>query len=336
MKIYIDESGDFNVEKSEYVSVIAGVIIPENKAYKLDALFNKLKRKVSLKEKDDNGEIKGSLLNPHNLKFVFEFLAKNLDFQIALVIFDHKSTTAKHILEHRMGQAERFQKGKDYYLTGPVKAKAVLDFFDEKKRWVERRDLISDVLYIQLALQVQIIEQALKKIFVHYYDDCYRRLCFEKFTFIIDRKNKKIKKPEKYISELIYGFLETQWSSKEPYIMIDKLGKNEHPMTKFDVNKDGKIGTDLKKLFGEGLKFEDSKNHKGLQLADIIASGVRRIVLGEIDRNIFNLIRKNSAFFERKWRAVTLATFCLKGNKCPKERTELYKFLEKSPEENPV
>ncbi len=336
MKIFIDESGDFNFNNNSYVSVITAVIVPENKNYKLENLFAKLEKKVSLKEKDGNGEIKGCLLSPENLKFVFEFLSKNLDFRITIAIFDHKSNTSKDIYEHRIGQAERFQRGKDYYLTGPVKAKSVLDFFDEKKRWAERRDLISDVLYVQLALQVQVIKKTLQKLYVHYYDDKYRRLCFEEFSFIIDRKNKKIKKPEKYISELIFGFLETQWSNREPYVMIDSLAKKGHPMTKFDkTTKEGKVGTDLKKLFGKGLRFEDSKNYIGLQMADIVASGVRRIILGEIEKNLFDLIRKNAAFFERKWKPVSFNTFCLRGKKCPKERTKIYKFLEKSPRNIP-
>lgn len=300
MKIYIDESGDFNFNNRSCVSVVASVVIPENKAYKLESFFIKLKERASLKEKDDNGEIKGYLLNSQNLEFTFEFLSRNLDFRITIAIFDHKSNTPEDIYEHRMGQAERFQKGKDYYLAGPVKAKSILDFFDEKKRWVERKDLISDVLYVQLTLQVQVIKETLEKLFVHYYDYSYRRLCFEEFAFIIDRKNKKIKKPEKYISDLIFGFLETQWSNREPYVMIDNLTKKEHPMTNFNkVTKEGKVGTDLKKLFGNGLKFKDSKNHFGLQLADIIASGVRRIILGEIEKNMFDLIRKNAAFFKK-------------------------------------
>lgn len=146
MKIYIDESGDFNFNNGSYVSVIASVVVPENKDYKLETFFVKLKKKISLKEKDDNGEIKGCLLNSQNLKFTFEFLSRNLDFRITLAIFDHKSSTSEDIYEHRIGQAERFQRGKDYYLMGPVKAKSVLDFFDEKKRWAERSDLISDTI----------------------------------------------------------------------------------------------------------------------------------------------------------------------------------------------
>ena len=70
MKIYIDESGDFNFKNSSYVSVIASVVIPENKAYKLETFFTKLKKKVSAQEKDDNGEIKGCLLSSQNIQFV--------------------------------------------------------------------------------------------------------------------------------------------------------------------------------------------------------------------------------------------------------------------------
>lgn len=331
MKIFIDESGDFNTEDVNGVSVITAVVVPENKNYKLERFFAKLNERVSFNEKDANGEIKGYKLEPENLEFVFQFLSKNRDFRIVLNIFDHKMTSKSDIEEHRKGQAEKFQKGKEFYSAGPVKAKPVLDFLDEKKRWAERSDLISDVLYVQLALQVQVIEESLRKMVLHYHDESYRRLCFEEFSFIIDRKNKRIKKPEKYISELIYGFLENQRSKRAPYAVIDSLGKSGHPFTKFDRDVDGQIGTDLKKLLGDGLRFEDSKAHLGIQLADIIASGVRRIALGKADKDLFNLIRANAAFFEKKWQTISLTTFCLSGKKCPKERALLYKFLQKAP-----
>lgn len=336
MKIYIDESGDFNVKDRNNVSVLASVVVPENKEYKLEKLFEKLSKKVTKEEKDETGEIKGYLLKPENIKFVFMFLSRNIDFRITSVIFDHSITKTKDVAEHRIGQAQRFQMGKDYYLTGPVKAKAVLDFFDEKKRWVERSDLISDVLYIQLSLQVQVISETFKKMLVHYYDDVYRRLCFDNFTFIIDRKNKKIKKPEKYISQLIFGFLETQWSGRKPYATISNLGENGHPFTKFDKEVNGRVGTDLKKLFGDGLQFGDSKNYVGLRLVDIIANGIRRIALERLEKEVFDLIRKNSAFFEEKWRPVSLATFCLSGKRKTGNRSKLYGYLQRKPKNLPL
>lgn len=336
MKIYIDESGDFNFNDRDGVSVIASVVIPENKEYKLERFLGRLQKKATREEKDGNGEIKGYLLKPQNVKSVFEFLSRNIDFRITVAIYDHQATNANDITQHRKGQAKKFQAGKDYYLTGPVKARAVTDFIDEKKRWIERKDLISDVIYIQLALQVKVIEETLKKTLVHYYDDSYRRLCFEEFTFIIDRKNKKIKKPEKYISQLIYKFLENQWGGGKPYVVISNLSEKNHPFTKFDVKKDGRVGFDIKKLFGNGLKFEDSKNHAGLRLVDIIASAMRRIALSKIDKEIFNLIRKNAAFFEDHWRPVSIATFCLTGKRKPKDRANLYGFLQKKPNNRPI
>lgn len=336
MEIYIDESGDFNFKDKNRVSVIASVVIPENKKYKLKKFLKKLHEKVSIEEKDAEGEIKGCAMRLENLRLVFDFLSKNIDFRITLAVFDHSLSSEEDIVQHRLKQGEKFQAGKEHYLTGTVKAKAVTNFFDEKKRWVERSDLISDVLYIQLSLQVQVIEETLKKILVHYYDDSYRGQCFKKFTFIIDRKNKKMKKPEKYISELIYGFLETEWSGRKPYVTIDDLGKNNHPFMKFDVKKNGRVGTDLKKILGDGLKFEDSKNYDGIQLADFIASGVRRIIIGDVDKSLFNLIRKNAAFFENGWQPVTIATFCLTGQKKKIGNSDIYNFLQRSPKDRPL
>ena len=328
MKIYIDESGDFDLKNTSKTSLIVAIIVPENREYKLIKFFEKLYKRALTHEKDANGEIKGYLMDEDNIKFVYSFLEANKDVRIVAHVFDSGMNTPDDIRWHREEQAKRFVKGKEHYLTGPVKAKSVTDFIDEKERWTKRRDLISDELFIQLILQVNVIREALHKILVHYHADCYRGKCFESVDVIIDRKNKKIKKPEKFILDVLYGFLETKWAERENYIVIDSLCKNNHPFLKFNIKDGNVICTDLKKLFGKGIVFEDSKEHIGLQLADIIASSLRRIILGKVDKKMFDQIRTNGAYFRKNWQAVTICTFRKKRTIQNKDRNDIYKFIQ--------
>lgn len=330
MKIFIDESGDFNTKLDEGVSVLVGIVVPENKEYKLINFFEKLNKRLTLKEKDANGEIKGCLMDEKNVEYAFSFLSANRDFRIVVQIFDNQINSPENIKWHRIEQAKRFQKGKELYFAGPAKGKEVLDFFDEKKRWAERDDIVSDVLFVQLTLQVSIIREAMQKILVHYHADNYKKVCFEGIDVVIDRKNKKMKQPEKYISDVLLGFLENQRSGRENWITIDKIGKKDHPFSKFDIEIDGHTATDLKKLFGKGISFEDSKKFLGIQLADIVASNIRRIILGNINKELFNLIRPNCGYFKNKWNAVNICSFREKGT-LASEKGAMYTFLQKAP-----
>ena len=69
----------------------------------------------------------------------------------------------------------------------------------------------------------------------------------------------------------------TGWSHDEPFTTIEGIHTTNHPLVK---NWDAEEGLDIGKIFRDNVHYVSSATSKGIQLADMTASLVRRAVIG--------------------------------------------------------
>ncbi|MBU1018106.1 DUF3800 domain-containing protein [Patescibacteria group bacterium] len=300
MEVFIDESGNFDLKQADDVSVLCTLIIPDCAKKKLDSFWKRFEKQVSKSERDSNGEIKGSQLLDSNMNKVFTFIGRNLDIRLCVSIIPHAQHTTAKMQTHRADQAKRLKNAKEKYMSGPVKAKAVKDFIEEKERWAENPKKIGDADYVKMQMMNTQLSEALKKIFMHYYGRKYAK-SFEEFDFFVDESSSK--KMKKYINETLVPTLDSRANGLR-LNMIEGFEHEGHPVKKYLTEIDGKEGYSISQIFKNGVQFVDSKDYVGIQLVDIVAAGVRQMTLGERPVEMFNPVKKNAAFYEERWTPV--------------------------------
>ncbi len=297
MRVFVDESGCFSTKNND-VSVMATLIYPEYLDYKIEKFFKKVYPTLSTDEKDAQGEMKGYALSNSNLKKVFEFISRNRDIKITFDVFDTEIHSQSIVSEFRKGQGGKFQQALDKYMKGPVKAKAMQEDLLRLKRWAESKKKISDQDYLQIVILTRQLQVTIQKALVYYSNRKYAK-SFEKFEFVFD--NKSSKKMLSYINDALPGFLDSR-ASGEGLVEIQGTVYEGHPLRKYVCEIEGGIGAyDIGKIFTDGVIYGDSKKYYGIQLADVVASNIRSIILGKRPSDLFDLIRFNCAYFKERW-----------------------------------
>jgi hypothetical protein len=97
---------------------------------------------------------------------------------------------------------------------------------------------------------------------------------------------------EKYLNEVLLPVLgsgrrtpliiPSDWIQPPPHPFIEKYQRDRGAIREFEVQNP----VDLKTVFDHGLRFENSADRPGLQLADCVAHLVRRAVLEPEDSTI--------------------------------------------------
>jgi len=327
MRIFIDESGNFDYKIQDDTSILCGVMIPETLDEKVEKFWLRFEKNCTKEERSGNGEIKGNLLTEKNVNKLFSFISRNLDIRITLIILPHENSAEKFISEHREEQSKRFLRSRDDYMRGPVKAKEINDFMEEKARWARDKKKISNHDYIKVSIMVDLIDISIRKMFIHYMGKKYEK-CFKDFSYFSDQSSSK--KMKKYITESIAKFIEAR-SREEPLVTIEGLEYEGHPIKEIlGKTFEGKTGYNPHKIFHKGVEFVDSKDYVGIRIADVVASTIFQIINNRKDKNLFNQIRKNCSFFQRNWYAVKIVSF---GKEQVKniEKLKILSFLQKAP-----
>ncbi len=108
MKIYIDESGSFSVDKKEQtysVSCVVAFVVPSVKENDVFRFFEQWKANPLLKDRlEENGEIKGSKLNEVEFESLLLGLA-NFDLMLEVDVIDLGLTSNEVIERHRAAMA---------------------------------------------------------------------------------------------------------------------------------------------------------------------------------------------------------------------------------------
>lgn len=285
MEISIDESGSFAVKGASKNSwcVVLAFACPESDKTKSKNILTKLKRQnnVNIKHEIKLGQVSETsfsnfLKELNELDAVLLSVATDSGLNLEASVKRHQERVVFKIMENI--DEMQYEEGKD----------AVRILSSQLK-------CIPVQLYIQLQCQNNLIESFIRKginYFVQRAPNSLRR-----FRWRIDQKSPDKKTDFEDAFEKFCPLLLQSLSLREPSVLINEwdyspmskymFKKGEVPnylVDKFPELKDGE-GLDIQKIVREDIHFIDSTSHQGVQIADLLASGLRKLLRLEFDNN---------------------------------------------------
>ena len=286
MNIYIDESGTFVSASSNQNAwnCVAAYASPEIDTRKTKQLLNTLKIQSGMKYTD---EIK---LKHIKEEIYFEFLKRlgelnGLLFVVATNGFHNKTELIKN---HQLLQVAGLLKNKPKmkYESGRLGLQLLAD----------QLGALPPQLYIQLHCQVTLLHDFIKRGILYFVQRQPSTL--GSFKWRIDQKN-TIKTDFEDAFEKVTPPLLQSKSLNDP--MIQLIGEDYSHFEKYNfaagseptyLKDDYGIAietanaTNVGKLIRENIKFVDSKENIGIQIVDLLASGIRRCLRNDFENNI--------------------------------------------------
>lgn len=277
MFVFIDESGTFTESsKPDSWCVVAAYVLPENQvphasrvARRLRSIYGGNETKLSqMREKD-----------------YFESLSKlsalpGLGFAVACDVSLH----SRDIVEaHREAQASKVQQHIDK-MRFEAGRKALQALAEDLRK-------LPFQLYAQLVLQVLLFEEVLRRASLYYAQRRPQTLAHLRWR--LDRKDVTQTAYEDAFRRLLPGLLQSG-SLGNPMVMLSEGADYSH-FRRFDF-PDGppdhlaeygiqvKDGADVGKMVREDFELVDSAAVDGVQIADLLASGVRRLLRGGFEK----------------------------------------------------
>ncbi len=280
MNIYIDEAGIFvkPPQNKCAVSAVGALIIPEKKEKIIFSKFEALKNKWGF-----NGiEVKGSKLNESQVNSVIEILEKyNVMFEVVAIDMNIQSNDG--ITTHKLDRAQKMIS----CITNEFNETLIENLHKTK----DEIESLSNQLYVQVSLTIQLLIQVFQKTMLYYSLRKPKELEF--FKWIVDAKNLNITTSEKVWKTLILPLAQSM-SLDEPLLMLKegdyshyyknrKSGDIPDYLSEHVKGKDPNNFTELNSVYSD-IKFEDSKNSLGVQLADILITSIRRSMNGNLQK----------------------------------------------------
>lgn len=256
MYIFIDEAGIFidpAQTKKHNVSMIGALVIPEQYYSQIMQCMKEIKEEWGYE-----GEVKGSKLKESQ---VAQLVTMLLEYNVLYVVVAcetalltplalkwHKNNFARHILSNIS----------KFHHPNMVNQIMEMSFAIEK---------FSNQLYVQYILMLDLIVR------IHQYSTLYYAQCLPaelgSFHWIIDAKEKNGMTPvELWWKEILNPCLQGM-SIKEPLIFLE--GADYSFYEKYNTP----YGSDINKIM-EGLNFQSSSAHDGLQLVDVLTTVLRK------------------------------------------------------------
>lgn len=284
MYIFVDESGSFaSASKRNAWNVIVAYMTPEFEQVHIRKLLLDLKTKTRTNQTQ---EIK--LRHIHENDYV-DFLLRLGQRQGILfaVATDAGETNIDCIMKHRNSQAEEIVKHIDVmrFQSGKVALRNL----------AARVRCLSPQLYIQLKCQVVLIDSIIRYGVLYFVQRFPEELAT--FSWRIDQKNSQKTEYEKAFETITPAWLQS-FSLEEPMMMLEDAdyspfkrfsypnGKAPNYLqTVYRIDVNTSDSTDIGKLLREDLQFVDSKQDTGIQVADLLASGLRRCLREGFSRN---------------------------------------------------
>lgn len=310
MNIYIDESGSFvsTAPNPNAWNCVVAYASPEVDSRNAKILITDLKIHSGMKYSD---EIKLKHTTEENY---FEFLKKlgqlnGLLFVVATNGFHNKTEL---IEKHRSELVISILKNKPKmrYEGGRIAVQHLSD----------QLSALSPQLYIQLHCQIMLLHDFVKRGIVYFVQR--QPSALGNFKWRIDQKNTSKTEFEDAFEKIAPNLLQTK-SLTDPMIML--IGADYSHFKKYTfangdeptylkndygIEIDTSDSTNIGKLIRENIKFENSNNNLGIQIADLLASGIRRCLRKDFKDNLLaakllgNLMAQN----EKNKQAIRLVT----------------------------
>lgn len=155
---------------------------------------------------------------------------------------------------------------------------------------------LSAQLYVQLQCQVELVDTIARSASLYFVQRHPKTL--EHFRWRIDQKNATRTKYERSFFALTPALLQSR-SLADPWMMLEgsdytgfdrcDFPPGEEPTylrEAYGIDTGPEPLMNLGKLFRENFKFVDSKQSPGVQVADLLAAGIRRTLRGGFDDNL--------------------------------------------------
>jgi hypothetical protein len=297
--LYFDESGDFAFGPASFDAyVLAALICPDELRATLEDYVAECKAVWKV------DELHATSLSGPQLVEIAGFIRRTRVSLLACVT-DTALISIRDIERHRLDQAATLRRNLDWYRRESTRARGapVPEIEAWMNRMLKRAGLSSQIShgeYLQAQLLIDQIGDALQKAVLAYAFDAWRGDSWD-FHFVLDGKlPRKLAAGEKFLNDAVVPALGSRagsslglsdvWKSDPFHPFIAKYSRDRGRIRGREV--DGV--TDLSAIFSEGLRFEDSREHAGLQLVDAAAYIVRRAVLAADDAEIqyaYDLLR---------------------------------------------
>lgn len=285
LNIFIDESGSFvNAPNRESWNCIAAYMSPETDRKSLRELVGTMKKiagmpvstEVKLKHIDEIKYIQ-FLEGLSALEGVCYAVATDAGLNHPAVIAEHQNVQAEKLVEHK--DKMRYQAAREGL-----------------QELSDRVANLAPQLYVQLQCQVDLVVNLLMSGILYFVQR--RPNTLGRFRWRIDQKNSTQTDYEKAFVTVLPPFLQTA-SLSEPMPML--IGADYSAFRRFDYATESRprylketygLGVDEDKpvtnigmLMREDLLFVDSGHNQGVQVADLLASGLRRCLRQEFSDN---------------------------------------------------
>jgi hypothetical protein len=285
LNIYIDESGSFvSTDARGSWSLSAALVIPAPDKRKCKEALVKLKIKSGAAH---NGEIKlKNVAEKDYLQFLVE-LSKT-SCTLYSVATDAGSQKNSEIEYHRDGQAEKVEEHKDKMLH--PEGKAAIEKLANQIR------ALSPQLFLQLICQIELLADVVSSSILFYVQRNPSQL--NGFRWRIDEKLSGVSNFEKTFRAVIPPLLQSK-SLRKPDIHVvdfDYSAMKDFFYTKetaptylkefYGIETNSEPALNLGKLVWDDFEFVDSKEEVGVQIVDLLASGLRRILRGGFSEKV--------------------------------------------------
>jgi hypothetical protein len=272
VNIFIDESGSFvwHPLRGSW-SVVVAVAMPESSRRGLESVCHRIRRIHGAY----NGEVKLQQLGESGYKHFLDELAE-VDVAVFATATDSGLNAPALVEAHRAAQVEDIRSNipRMKFEGGRTAMKLLADQVQS----------LPNQLYVQLVCQVNLLDDVVRRA-INYYVQRHPSTLRE-FRWRIDQKNTTKTTFEEAFEKVAPALLQSR-SIREPSFRVRGFDYRHFAPYEF---ADGKApdylqteyglpamdGFNLQKLLRGNLQFVDSKSLSGVQVADLLASGLRR------------------------------------------------------------
>ncbi|WP_373019279.1 DUF3800 domain-containing protein [Thiomicrorhabdus sp.] len=285
MEILIDEAGSFAVKNAPQNSwcVVAAYACPETEKRKYRETLRNLKIREGVLVAE---ELKLHQISELNyIKFLRELGA--LEGVLFCIATDSHLNKLELVMNHQKTRATSMLENVDEmkYESGRNAVRYMTSQLEE----------LPAQLYVQLSCQIQLMHTFVNRGISYFVQRKPNSL--KSFKWKIDQKEPQKKTDfEDVFEKFSPTLLQTlslqnpghalNWCDYRPMseFMYKKGEIPEYLIDKFPHLKE-KEGFDIQKIIRKNIKFIDSKSYEGIQVADLLASGMRRLLRQEFDNN---------------------------------------------------
>jgi hypothetical protein len=271
MKFYFDESGNFQMpaKAGEHrVGIVSGVVIPESDEAEVFKHFDSFVASLP-GTAFEKGEPKGRLLRDAETR-AFAQMMLDIPGKILLcptmldltTLFGHPES---EIVKNIVAKFRQWEAG----CIHDSLRKDVGELADETAKLRTQQAL-------RLAAWAQCIKRSIQDSLIAHHAAEYLP-AWHAVRFEIDAVEQFPIRREETVFRVLLPALVSNWSRLEPFALIEGIHTDEHP---FVQNWDRPEGIDVGKLFRKNVHYACSATSKGIQMADMAATIIRRAVIG--------------------------------------------------------